>query len=666
MKAQVVLAFSMFALAVHGQGWQESGMEHPWEQYLNEVLTVDEMESASLETTYDLLCELEQQPLDINMVTREQLEELPFLSAHQVEEIMEYRYRHGRIESMGELLMIRSLDYRQRRLLTCFLYIGEESTPKFPDMKQIVRYGKQELTASARVPFYERKGDRNGYLGYPYKHWMRYQFTYGDNIKIGVVGAQDAGEPFFTDRNKLGYDYYSLFLQVRQWGRVESLVVGNYRVALGMGLVINNSFGLGKVAMLQNLGRTTSNVRAHSSRSGNYLQGTAATVRVTDHLRAMAFLSYRPIDATLNKDSTVSTILASDYHRTEKEMGKKHNLHQTAVGGSLRYDHDGLHAGLNVLALRYDRELRPDISVLYRRHYPRGRSLLNMGVDYQFVRRKVALQGETAVDKKGHLATINSMSLQLSDRLSVMALQRFYAYRYTSTTAQSYSDGGRVQNESGVYLGVSWQPTSVCLLTAYSDIAYFAWARYRASQSSYTWDHLLQGTWRQRDWTFGARYRLRLRQQDSKENSALENRWEHRGRLSAEYAFAENLSCRTQLDGCYCPHDREWGAMLSSNISYRYHWLRLNAGLDYFHTDSYDSRVYLYEQGPLYTYSIYQYDGEGIRYWLMLRVQLGKKIMLTAKAGVSDYFDRCAIGSGYQQIDASSITDLDLQVRWKI
>ena len=82
MKAQVVLAFSMFALAVHGQGWQESGMEHPWEQYLNEVLTVDEMESASWETTYDLLCELEQQPLDINMVTREQLEELPFLSAH--------------------------------------------------------------------------------------------------------------------------------------------------------------------------------------------------------------------------------------------------------------------------------------------------------------------------------------------------------------------------------------------------------------------------------------------------------------------------------------------------------------------------------------------------------------------------------------------------------
>jgi len=33
--------------------------------------------------------------------------------------------------------------------------------------------------------------------------------------------------------------------------------------------------------------------------------------------------------------------------------------------------------------------------------------------------------------------------------------------------------------------------------------------------------------------------------------------------------------------------------------------------------------------------------------------------------GVTDYFDRTSIGSGYQQVDASSLTDLDLQLRWK-
>ena len=60
-----------------------------------------------------------------------------------------------------------------------------------------------------------------------------------------------------------------------------------------------------------------------------------------------------------------------------------------------------------------------------------------------------------------------------------------------------------------------------------------------------------------------------------------------------------------------------------------------------------------------------QFYGEGIRYWLMGRATIGKRLMLTAKAGVTDYFDRSSTGSGYQQVDGSSLTDLDLQVRWK-
>jgi hypothetical protein len=60
-----------------------------------------------------------------------------------------------------------------------------------------------------------------------------------------------------------------------------------------------------------------------------------------------------------------------------------------------------------------------------------------------------------------------------------------------------------------------------------------------------------------------------------------------------------------------------------------------------------------------------QFYGEGIRYWLMARVNIGRRLMLTAKWGVTDYFDRNTIGSSYQQIDASSMSDLDVQLRWK-
>lgn len=637
----------------------------PWERYLNEVMTQEDSESASWEETYEQLCELEQHPFDLNTATREQLEALPFLTAQQVEELVAYHDRYGPMQSLGELQMIRSLDYGQRRLLAYFVYVGEEEPESFPRVATIARYGQHELIATGRIPFYERKGDREEYLGYPYRYWLRYQFTYGDRVKFGLVGAQDAGEPFFAHRNKWGYDYYSLYFQWQNKGRLESLCLGNYRVSMGMGLVMNSEFSLGKVAILQTMGRSTNSLRAHSSRSNSSLQGIAATVGLGRGLKLTAFASYRPMDATLNKDSTAATILSTSYHRTETEMSRKNNLHVQKTGGSLRYNKHGIHLGVNALYVHLDRDLRPNTSLLYRQHYPQGRDFLNASISYSLIRSRLTLSGETALDKTGHPATINSASYRLGDGLGIMALQRFYSYGYSSLDAQSFSDGGRVQNESGIYLGLSWQPSPSFRMAVYTDYAYFAWAKYQVSQSSYSWDNLLQGTWLRRNWTFSARYRYRLRQRDDGGKTALINRTEHRCRLSAEYAGVSGFGSRTQFDGGYCAYgEGEWGTMFSESFSYTYRWLRLYAGFGYYHTDSYDSRIYLYERGPLYTYSMSSFYGEGIRYWLMARINIGKKLVLTGKIGVTDYFDRATIGSGYQQVDASSLSDLDIQLRW--
>ena len=320
MKTRIVCLWLWLATGVMAQE------QRPWEQYLNEVMTAEDAGSTAWEETYELLCELEQHPLNINRASREQLEELPFLSAQQVEGIMEYLWRYGRMESLGELAMIRELDYSQRRLLTYFIYIDEQESEndrqQAPSLKDLAKYGHHELIATGRVPFYERKGDKDGYLGPKYRHWLRYQFSYGEQVKAGLVGAQDAGEPFLANKNRWGYDYYSFYAQLRNIGRLESLVVGNYRVSMGMGLVMNNSFSLGKLAMLQNLGRSAYTLRAHSSRSAGSLFGVATTVDVGRDLKLTAFVSYSPSDATLNKDGTAATILDTDYHRTETEMAK--------------------------------------------------------------------------------------------------------------------------------------------------------------------------------------------------------------------------------------------------------------------------------------------------------------------------------------------------------
>lgn len=620
--------------------------QHCWEQYLNQVMNAEDMASEQWQENYDLFCELEQHPINLNKTTREELEQIPFLSTQQVEALMEYLYRYDSMKSLAELRMIKEIGPQVRKLLECFVYVGDEP-------KQKARF-RHELVTNGRVPFYERKGDKDGYLGDRYRHWLRYQVERGDNMKLGIVASKDAGEPFFTNENKYGYDYYSPYLQLKKMGHLETLVLGNFRTSMGMGMVMNNSFGLGKIAVLQNLGRNATGLRTHSSRSEGYLQGVGATINYGRGIRTTAFVSYAPIDATLNNDGSARTILTSGYHRTETEMEKKHNMHVLKTGGTLRYDVGRMHIALNALYNHLDRELRPNKKQMYNYYKPEGINFMNASIDYGYRGRRWALNGETATDDKGHIATINTISVSTNNNINIMVLQRFYAYQYASLDAQSYSDGGKIQNESGIYVGLSWQPSSTWQLTAYTDYAYHPWPMYRESTASHSVDNMIQCVHTTEKWKLMGRYRLKIKEQ------------EHRTRISIEYSSSQ-FSARTQFDGGYCTAQKsEFGAMISENVAYTHDWLRLNAGVGYFDTDSSNSRVYLYENGPLYTYSMQQFYGEGIRYWMMLRASIGRKLTFTAKIGVTDYFDRVKISSDNQQIDQSSQTDLDIQVRWRI
>lgn len=658
MRAFAAIILLLLTLTASGQ------TERPWDELLAETMTAEDMEAADWEDTYDMLCELEQQPMNLNTATREELEALPFLSVRQVEDIMEYLYRYGPMKSMNELRMIKTLDPTQTELLRYFTFVEDERVePGFPRLSDILKYGRHETMANVRVPLYQRKGDENGYIGYPYRHWLRYNMSYGDYVKAGFVGSQDAGEPFFADKNKAGYDFYSYYLQIRKLGRIDNAVVGKYKLSTGMGLVLNNSFGLGKLAMLQQLGRNTNTVRPHSSRSqSGFFEGAAATVSLSAQWRLTAFLSYRPLDATLNDDGTISTIVTGGYHRTPNEMEKKNNSHATDAGTHIGYRQGGLHAGATVLYTHLDRQLCPNTKTLYRRYNAQGSNFVNVSADYGYLHPRFALNGETAVNRDGALATINSLSLQAADGMTVMLLQRFFSYRYTALYARTMTEGGHVQNESAIYLGATWKPRPDLQLQAYTDYAYFAWARYQVSQASHAWDNLLSATYSRGTWTLTGRYRLHLRQRDNETKTALTDYTEHRGRLSLTQGSAR-LTATTQADAVSTGDD--WGYMLSETVGRQWHKLKASAGCGYFNTTGYASRLYVYERSPLYAFSFPAYYGEGMRLMLMVQSAPVSRLTLTAKLGLTRYFDRSTIGTGLQLIDSPMQTDLDLQLRWK-
>lgn len=658
------LTFCLSAIAQH---------QTTWEQTWHEVIHTEDMDDDEAEDTYERLQQLAEHPVDLNKATHQELEQLPFLSEQQIDELMEYLLRYGPMRSFGELRMIRSLSYQQQALLPFFVEIREEPVKEkaFPHWSTIARYGKHTLTMTGRLPCYNRQGDLDhhdtGYLGPKYRHSLRYEFSYGTYLKLGFVGAQDAGEPFFSSKNPWGYDAYSYYLQIQHLGRLENAIVGKYKISAGMGLVLNSSFSLGKQVMLQSLGRHTNTLRPHGSRSeADYLQGAAATVRLFRPLTATFFASYRPVDATLNTDGTAATIITSGYHRTLTEFKKKHNTHQADVGATINYRQGGFHLGANAAYTQLDRRLQPNKKERYRLYYPQGEHFLNTSIDYGYKHYRFTFNGETATNADGALATIHTLSYQPSQFLSIMALQRFYSYRYTSLHAHCFGETSRTQNESGYYLGFSWHPISNLNLQGYADYAYFPWERYQVSQSSHSWDFMFQGDYQLQRWNLSARHRVRLRQKDNADKTALVPDNEQRGRLSLTYAHPSNWSAKTELD--YVRSDYKTtsrGYMVSEHLAFSQQWWQMSLTAGYFNTDDYNGRIYIYERQMQHDFSFPMFYGQGIRTALFVKADVMQQLQLSAKLGYTNYFDRAVIGTGQQQIAQSHTTDLDLQVRWK-
>ena len=103
---------SCVSLTAWGQAEQPSLRDNAdWQQQVELLMDFDDEESSEAwEQQMELLSDLHEQKIDLSTATREDLEQLPFLSAEQVEQICEYLYRYGPMQSLAELAMIESLD----------------------------------------------------------------------------------------------------------------------------------------------------------------------------------------------------------------------------------------------------------------------------------------------------------------------------------------------------------------------------------------------------------------------------------------------------------------------------------------------------------------------------------------------------------------------------
>ena len=617
-------------------------------------MSVDDENMAMLFEQYEELAEIAENPFNFNTVTKEQLEQLPFLSDKIIENILYYVYKYGPVVSKNELLGVEGMDWQTRKFLEHFIYVGPAKEEEHFSFKRMMKYNRQELTTRVDIPLNQKAG----YADYP------------ENVLVDSPNKKYYGSSFY---NKKGYDFYSAYLYLQNVGRFKSVALGNYKASFGYGLVMNMGFCMGKYTSSSSLRRTGQGITKYTSTGEyNYLQGIAATYKLSKRWDATLFYSFRNMDARV-ENQFIRSFKTDGYHRLYKDMEKKNTIYNHVIGSNLTYNGKNVEYGLTAVYNCFDKVLNPDYQP-YNHYYPRGKDFFNTGVFYKFFFDKLMISGETAVDKGGTIATINSLCYSPTVDTDITLINRYYDKKYQSIYASSFGENSRTQNEAGIYLGLETSAIQNTKLLCYVDYFYFPWKRYRVDmagtsgiegvcQLSYSHSNSL---------SMLIKYSIKNKAQ----NYSIDDEKyvlpyiRHRARYQVNYSLNDNNSVKFLADYTntgYWGQGTTNGFLVSAtaNLSHESFPVRASVSGAWFSTEDYNARVYLYEPGLLYAFSMSSFYGKGTRTALKLQYNYRKFLMFQAKFGWTHYTDRNTISSDTEEIQGNNKADIQFQLRIK-
>lgn len=651
-----------------------SAQTSSWRDYL-EVLAEEGTSAEIVENLFNELEQLEVNPMNLNTVTKGQLERFPLLSPEQATALYDYLTMNRPIYTVYELRNVYPLDFNTvERLLPFFM--AEKAPEKSPRLNEMLKGGRNELqvrldkTLNRRAGYQDyapsilEKYPNRKYTGEDFYSSTRYSFAWEDRLQAGVTVEKDAGERI---------DHYGFHLLTRDLGALKGLVIGDYRLTWGQGLVLNNDFATPKSWGMNRLARQTQVAKRHfSTAEYGYFRGVASTVKV-GMLELSTFYSNKKIDGNLSDTGEITSFKTDGYHRTPGERAKKNNTRERVTGANLNYKGRQLQVGFSGIYYAYDRKYNPRLK-LYNLYDLRDSTNVNVGVDYSYRVGNVSFAGETATGKNGAVATVNMVQYAPSSELNLMGLYRYYPVRYNGLYANGFKEGGEVKNERGFYLGAAGRPFRKVRMEMYADVVRFPWPKYNVDRPSDGVDLYFLGAYSMRNESdVEVRYKYKSKEKngmmsDGHTKTVLPYET-HKLRLRYERTRADGWNFRTTLDGAlYKERDAstEKGFMVSQNIGFRgSKRLTGDCFAGYFDSDGYSARLYSYERNLMNSFYMPSFYGQGCRLSLSAKLALSDRLSLAVKGAHTRYFDRDSIGSGTEMISGNRRTDIYSYLRWR-
>ncbi len=630
----------------------------------------------------DRLTYYRKRPINLNNTNPEELKTLFFLSPIQISNIFTHIKTNGKFIDVLELQSVPEFDIETVNRLLPFVTLNQQDLVDKITLRNLRILADNDLVLRICSVLEKPKGftDLPGsrYLGTQERFLLRYRYDYSNRISASFIAEKDAGENFIRGEKQLLFDYQSFHIGIYNTGKFKKIIIGDYSMQFGQGLTFWTGFSFGKAPDVATIAKRDVGLRAYTSANEySFLRGFATTVQLSKNIEFTPFVSFRNLDGSLSLDENGNEVLENinetGLHRTQTEIKNKNSVSQQVYGGVIQYQKDNLSIGAIGYHSKHSNAFITG-DQLYRRNNFVGKSLTNIGLNYNYTYKNIYFFGEAAKSLTSGLAYLNGALISLSSKVSAAVLHRNYQSNYHNFFNQATAEASEAFNEEGLYIGLNINPTKAWNLSFYADYFKFPWLKFRIDAPSDGYEILSQLTYTPTK-TFKAfvRYKSELKQQNTNFDvpiNFLDNVKRESYRADVSWRLSKTIRFQNRVEVSQFKKgvdNAEFGYMIYQDASYVPSLSKLsgNIRIAYFNTPSFNSRIYAYEDDVLYNFAFAMYNGNGIRTYANLKYKLLKKLDVWARYALFLYKDVETVGSGLDEIAGNKKTDVKLQIRYQ-
>ncbi|MCH2450814.1 MAG: helix-hairpin-helix domain-containing protein [Gracilimonas sp.] len=624
--------------------------------------------------------DLSSNPININRAGLDDLLQVPGINLKIARAIIDYRGEKP-FETREELLEVSGIGPATYRRMQPYVTIGGTGA-QFRDMYMRPEYWladrKFDIFSRYQQDNEQREGYRRpdslgGYLGSPVKYYQRLRMT-TNHLSVNLTQEKDPGE---TLNGITDFDYNSSHIAFVDNGKLNDLVIGDYSVSFGQGLVLwsGGAFGKGR-EVTGTVSKNERGIKPYSSaQETDFFRGVAASYGETVELTV--FYSDRARTASIIEGDTTRFPSSAGFHRTENELKRKDNIDQKTYGGRVRVDTRFGLIGATGYYNSFSSYIAQGTSISNRFDFE-GSDHSVFGVDYRGLIRNAFVFGEVARSENGGFGAVAGLEAPVGEDTELALLYRNYQRDFQSFFASGFGERSSApQNEEGLYIGLRHDLNQKVMLSGYFDQYRFASPTFGTTQATGGFDMLgLVEVF------FNSQLNvyLLLRNEIQDEEYVVVNEMgkgelrvgqEKRSSIRANFEYHVSPMVRLRSRVEYVRNQEAGGIQEDGFLIYQdlriqpILKLRVDGRISLFDTDSFTTRVYQFESDLLYVLSNTVLYNQGQRAYIALKYDITEFADIWFKYGITIFEDTQVLGSGLGEVRGNKRSSIGLQVRFQ-